>query len=137
MNEKIPGYTKGVEVVKKAKRRLGAPYKFGAERKKNDGAKLPVDCSELVQVAFAEAGLEMPDGSYNQFNACRKCSKQDAEGLPGVLCFWRKSKSSRISHVGIATGQGNVIEATPPKVIVRDIDDFAWTEFGKPKCIYG
>lgn len=132
-------YIQGIEAVKRAKKRLGAPYRFGAELQPYDDYKKPIDCSELVQTAFAEAGLKIPDGSYHQYAACFKCSKAEAANIPGALCFWRKDKNSAISHVGISTGQGNVIEANGGigKVVVRHINDFKWTEFGLPKCIYG
>jgi len=131
------GYIQGVNAVKQAKRRVGAPYVYGAERVKGDDPTLPIDCSELVQIAFAEVGLTIVDGSVNQWRECIPCSKELARNIPGALCFWRKNSFSSISHVAISTGQGNIIEATPPKVRVASIDDRKWSCFGLPKCIYG
>ncbi len=132
-------YVEGMQVVAQAKRRTGAPYLYGAERAKFDHPMRPIDCSELVEMAFAEVGLKIVDGARYQVNECRPCSKALASNVPGALCFWRKSRLSPISHVGISTGQGNVIEAngTLGKVVVRPIDAFRWTEFGLPKILYG
>lgn len=133
------GYIEGINVVKQAKRRMGAPYRYGAERAKNDAPNNPIDCSELVQMAFAEAGLTIVDGAANQKGVCIPCSKTLAGKIPGALCFYRKNPLARISHVGISTGQENVIEAngTLGKVVTRKIESFKWTEFGLPKCLYG
>jgi len=132
-------YTDGMAVVKQAKRRLGAPYRYGAERAKGDNPKLPIDCSELVEMAFKETGLPMVDGARNQINACRSCSLTLASNVPGALVFWRKNALSPISHVGISTGQGNVIHASggAGKVIVEKMSAFKWTHAGLPTIIYG
>lgn len=132
-------YIKGVAVVDRAKRRIGAPYLYGAERAKFDDPMKPIDCSELVEMAFKESGLPMVDGARNQINVCRSCSLTLAANVPGALVFWRKNALSPISHVGISTGQGNVIHASggAGKVIVEPMTAFRWTSAGLPKVIYG
>jgi len=132
-------YVDGVKVVNAAKRRLGAPYLYGAERAKFDDQMKPIDCSELVEMAFKESGLPMVDGARNQIHACRSCSLTLASNVPGALVFWRKNALSPISHVGISTGQGNVIHASggAGKVIVEKMSAFKWTCAGLPTTIYG
>jgi len=132
-------YVDGVKVVNAAKRRLGAPYLYGAERAKWDDPMKPIDCSELVEMAFRESGLPIVDGARYQWKECKPCSLTLAANVPGALVFWRKNAVSRISHVGISTGQGNVIEAngTLGKVVVRKMSAFRWTCAGLPTIIYG
>lgn len=132
-------YVNGVKVVNAAKRRIGAPYLYGAERAKFDDPMKPIDCSELVEMAFKEAGLPMVDGARNQINVCSPCSLKLASHIPGALVFWKKNALSVISHVGISTGQGNIIHASggAGKVIVQKIEDFKWTHAGLPHVIYG
>jgi cell wall-associated NlpC family hydrolase len=132
------GYLEGIEVVKNAKRRLGAPYVFGAERVPGDGDRLPVDCSELVEMAFREAGLQIADGSNAQRCECLFVEEEVAGNIPGALLFYRADPGANISHVGISTGQNNVIEANGGigLVVVRPLKNGHWNEAGLPKVLY-
>lgn len=132
-------YLDGTHVIEHAKRRLDAPYLFGGKPVKGSNYKTPTDCSGLVAVAFRECGLAIVDGSANQRAECRTCTIAQAGNIPGALLFWRESKSAPISHVGISTGQGNVIEANGyhGKVIVRPLAAGKWCFAGLPKVIYG
>jgi cell wall-associated NlpC family hydrolase len=46
---------------------LGKPYVFGAETKLFDLNPLQFDCSELIEWAYWQVGIKVPDGSFNQY----------------------------------------------------------------------
>jgi hypothetical protein len=83
----------------------GDTYRFGAETRLDDANPNTFDCSELVQWAAAQAGVQIPDGSKWQRQHCRPISVQEALRIPGALLF-------KDGHVAISVGDGkNVMEA--------------------------
>jgi cell wall-associated NlpC family hydrolase len=103
----------------------GAPYIFGAEVDPTDADPYrggeAFDCSELVEWAAARAGVEVPDGSYNQYLHLRELGTEltvdEALHTPGALVFNFSSEpvpgGGRPSgaHVAISLGNGQLIEA--------------------------
>lgn len=92
------------------KKLLGKPYKFGAEINLNDPDPShikAIDCSELVEWLYAQIGIQVPDGSYNQFKV-----SHPIEGAPrvGDLGFKWIPETQSIHHVGIWIGE-SVLEA--------------------------
>lgn len=86
-------------------KQLGKGYKFGVE---DDGNQNPTqfDCSELVQWAYEEIGITVPDGSQNQFDA----SDPITNPRLGDVGFFKKPGED-VHHVGIIYDDQNVIEA--------------------------
>lgn len=82
----------------------GDRYVFGAETNLNDANPDTFDCSELVQWAAAQAGVNIADGSSNQAAATQNISVDEALRTPGALLF-------RPGHVAISLGDGRTIEA--------------------------
>lgn len=98
---------------------VGKPYVFGAEVKLNDPSPdhiKAIDCSELVEWLFAQIGITVPDGSYNQAKTCKRLSfvpgdiKSDVL-LIGDLGFKWDPETQAIHHVGIYIDEGMVLEA--------------------------
>jgi cell wall-associated NlpC family hydrolase len=103
----------------------GAPYIFGAEvdpttvDPKAGGQAF--DCSELVEWAAARAGVDVPDGSYNQYLHLRDVGTEltvdEALRTPGALVFNFSSEPvpgagrPATAHVAISLGNGQLIEA--------------------------
>lgn len=88
----------------------GKPYKFGQEvnLKETDPAKIEaIDCSELVEWLYAQVGITVPDGSYNQFKVSRPIT---GAPLLGDLGFKWIPETQSIHHVGVFIGEG-VLEA--------------------------
>jgi cell wall-associated NlpC family hydrolase len=99
----------------------GDVYVFGAEASLADANPEVFDCSELVQWAAHRAGVEMPDGSWNQYLTLEQqggdITVEQALSTPGALLFSFSSPPSAGSgrpaqaHVAISLGDGRTIEA--------------------------
>lgn len=99
-----------VELCEFAKQFVGNPYVWG-------GTSLTkgADCSGFVLSVFAEFGVELPHYSVSQ---SQKGTEIDVdEVLPGDLIFY--SNGSRINHVAIYIGNGQVIHASSPKTGIK------------------
>ncbi|WP_224366097.1 C40 family peptidase [Hyalangium versicolor] len=96
------------EFVQKALAQRGDKYVFGAETKLNDPNPDTFDCSELVQWAAHQAGVDVPDGTMNQVPYFKQkgtdISVEKALKTRGALLY-------RPGHVAISLGDGRTIEA--------------------------
>lgn len=111
-------YGKGVDgwrraVIEAAKSALGVPYTWGGTNLASG-----VDCSGLVQQAFAKAGINLPRVSYEQANSGARVGY---DGLrPGDLVAWDNSpRNPGADHISIYIGNGQIIEAPRPGTAVR------------------
>ena len=93
-------------MVAEAAKYMGTPYLLGG---------LPecvpyetMDCSCLTLNAYAPFGVSMPDSPGAQMGYGTPVS---GEPQAGDLVGWSEDGSGYITHVGIATGQGTVIDA--------------------------
>ena len=103
------GSAAGEAVVERARTYLGVPYVWGG----TDPAK-GLDCSGLVQRAYADLGYDLPRVSYEQARAGRPVASM-ADAQPGdILAF-----GSPVHHVGIYIGDNQMIEAPRPGLAVR------------------
>ena len=84
----------------------GKPYKLGVEVGAGEEAEF-WDCSELVQEAYRQAGMTIPDGSFAQFDFCRPVKEPKLADL-GFL--WN-DKWGRIGHVAIFIGGDMLVDA--------------------------
>lgn len=106
---------------------VGKPYVFGAEVDPNnpnpDDIKA-IDCSELVEWLFAQIGITVPDGSYNQAKMCVKVEEKDV--LIGDLGFKWDPETQAIHHVGIHIGNKQVLEAKGKRwgVVITGLDSY-------------
>lgn len=86
----------------------GDRYVFGAETRMSDPNPRVFDCSELVEWAAHQVGVDVPDGSQNQRrhsrNAGLRISVEQALRTRGALLFTD-------GHVAISLGDGRTIEA--------------------------
>lgn len=80
---------------------LGAPYRIGGESPSG------MDCSGLVQYAYGLVGIQVPRTAAEQYQSGRLLDTVQ----PGDLLFF-SSNGSRISHVGIFVGGGEMIHAS-------------------------
>ncbi len=95
-----------VSLVSYATQFVGNPYVWG-------GTSLTrgADCSGFVLSVFANYGISLPHSSVAQANCGRKISASEAQ--PGDLFFY--GNGSRINHVAIYIGNGQVVHASSPK----------------------
>ena len=99
-----------VELCEYAKQFVGNPYVWG-------GTSLTkgADCSGFVLSVFAEFGVSLPHYSVSQSK--EGTAIDVSEVLPGDLIFY--SNGSRINHVAIYIGNGQVIHASSPKTGIK------------------
>jgi cell wall-associated NlpC family hydrolase len=92
----------------------GAPYTWGGKT-----ADAP-DCSGFTKLAYAAAGVVLPNGSFNQSLGEQPLASPSLLAT-GDLLFYRWANDDRISHVTLYAGSGWVIgTGTPgqPKQVV-------------------
>ncbi|MGH9091929.1 MAG: NlpC/P60 family protein, partial [Acidimicrobiales bacterium] len=92
-----------------AAQQLGVPYLWGGT---GDGG---YDCSGLVQAAYRAAGVSLPRVAQAQFDAGPPVA---GPTIPGDLVFFGGSATD-VSHVGIAIGGGEMIDAPYTGTVVR------------------
>lgn len=86
-------------ILSNAKQALGTPYRYGGETLRG------VDCSGLVQMAYAAAGIGLPRTADQQFS---RLPERDV-ARPGDLLFF--GSGSTATHVGIYLGDQRMIHA--------------------------
>jgi soluble lytic murein transglycosylase-like protein len=100
----VNGRVGGDDVVTSAKKYLGTPYVFGSTDPKRG-----LDCSALVQRAYADLGIRLPRLARQQAEAGRPVASL-AEAKPGdILAFDRP-----VDHVAIYLGNNKMIAAPKP-----------------------
>ena len=91
-------------VVQLAREFLGYPYYWGGRSVKG------FDCSGLIQTVFSLVGMSLPRDSWMQQRDGKFISKRPEEAKKGDLYFFSDS-GSRITHVGLALGNGVIIHS--------------------------
>lgn len=97
-------------IVRLAREFLGYPYHWGGRSSKG------FDCSGLTQFVFSLFGFNLPRDSWMQHQAGKYCSDNPEEAQAGDLYFFA-DQGTKISHVGIALGEGRIIHV---KGMVRE-----------------
>ena len=98
------------KLIRLGKQLVGKPYVFGSEvnlKDTNPDNIKAIDCSELVEWLYAQVGLNIPDGSYNQFKVTVPIM---GEPKLGDLGFKWIPDTHSIHHVGVWIGD-QVLEA--------------------------
>lgn len=137
LSQEVGGFEKGVDgwrkaVIQAAKTALGKPYVWGGSNLASG-----VDCSGLLQAAFAKAGLTLPRVSYQQANFGTRVGLDALR--PGDLVAWdNSSRNVGADHIALYIGNGQILEAARPGTVVRirtlGADEDAWgvkLNFGK------
>jgi hypothetical protein len=101
---RMNGAVTGQDIVDSAKKYLGTPYVFGS----TDPDK-GLDCSALVQRAYADLGVKLPRLSHQQAKAGEPVANL-AQAKPGdILAF-----DAPVDHVSIYLGDNKMIAAPKP-----------------------
>jgi cell wall-associated NlpC family hydrolase len=96
----------GQEVVQEARTHIGTPYRHSPPEPCQ--AYKSEDCSCLTSVVFDR--LELPDHPVEQWKYGEKVEGGDLR--PGDLVFFKEGGSSVITHVGIYSGNGNIVHSS-------------------------
>lgn len=91
------------QVVKTAKKYIGVRYRHGGASPRG------FDCSGYVMYVYERSGILLPRSVKRQYHAGKKIRL--ARAMPGDLVFFRTSRKSRLSHVGIYMGGTRFIHA--------------------------
>jgi cell wall-associated NlpC family hydrolase len=105
------------EIVRFAKTFMGTPYRSGGTNYKG------VDCSGFVFAVYREFDIKLPRTSLDQSHAGQPVDPSELK--PADLVFFKTSKRSSVTHVGIYVGGGNFVHASTSqrKVRVDALDD--------------
>lgn len=104
-----PAVGKGADAaIAFARAQLGDPYDFGATGPDR------WDCSGLVQGAYRAAGISLPRTTQQMVLSTKLTPVSRADLIPGDLVF------PTIGHVGIYTGNGNIIDAPRAGSFVKE-----------------
>jgi cell wall-associated NlpC family hydrolase len=98
--------------VQLALAQLGTPYQWGGEQ-----PDAGFDCSGLVQYAYGGAGVALPRTAQQQYDTGPHLPDGSAPSL-GDLVFFGASPQA-VSHVGIALGDGRMVDAPHTGALVR------------------
>ena len=101
---------KATQVVAIARQQLGKPYVWGATGPNS------FDCSGLVQYVYHQIGINLPRVTTQQEKCGIAVSLDSLQ--PGDLLFWGTPGNSY--HVGIYTGNGNMLFAPQPGQNVKE-----------------
>ncbi len=91
-------------IVRTALRFIGTPYRWGGS-----SVKSGFDCSGLTMTVYRLNGFELPRNAFSQYRAGLPVAKSAL--VRGDLVFFRTGRSSRVSHVGIYSGDDQFIHA--------------------------
>ncbi len=119
--ENVPANNSGNTIVDLAYQALGTPYVYGSESLKG------MDCSGLVYWAYNQVGVSVPRSSASFASAGEAVDLSNAQ-LGDVLCIDARPRDgrSRITHVAIYIGDGQVIHASTSQrsVVTSSIESF-------------
>jgi cell wall-associated NlpC family hydrolase len=114
-----PAGATAARVVAFARAQLGQPYLWGGDGPAEGG----FDCSGLTRAAYAAAGIAIPRTADAQYRAGPPVPPgQPLE--PGDLIFYG-NPASRIHHVGVYIGHGQMIHAPDVGLTVR-VSPYRW-----------
>ena len=102
---------------------VGKSYVYGA------AGPSAFDCSGLMMMAWAQAGISLPHSSSAQYGVGRHVASSDLQ--PGDLVFYY----SPISHVAMYIGNGLIVEAANPGAGIRVSGVFSMPYSGATRLI--
>lgn len=116
--------------IKYAKSLLGTPYMWGGTSSKG------VDCSGLVQLAYAKMGIHLPRTTYDQIKVGQKVGWNNLR--PGDLVFSDFEGTGKPTHVVMYIGNGKVIAAphTGTNVQIESLSLFRSNFIGARRVVH-
>ena len=97
-------------IVAYATQFVGARYVWGGASPEG------FDCSGFTQYVYKQFGLSLPHSSVGQYSSqYGTIVSNPSDLLPGDIVFFANTYKRGISHVGIYSGGGDVVQALSPK----------------------
>jgi cell wall-associated NlpC family hydrolase len=109
--------------IRYAMAQVGKAYVYGA------AGPSAFDCSGLMMMAWAQAGIALPHSSGAQYGIGQHVASEDLQ--PGDLVFYY----SPISHVAMYIGNGLIVEAANPGAGVRVSGVFSMPYVGATRLV--
>jgi cell wall-associated NlpC family hydrolase len=109
--------------IRYAMAQVGKSYVYGA------AGPSAFDCSGLMMMAWAQAGISLPHSSGAQYGVGRHVGSGELQ--PGDLVFYY----SPISHVAMYIGNGLIVEAANPGAGVRVAGVFSMPYVGATRLV--
>jgi len=103
------GYATGYDVVRAARKHIGTPYRLSPP--KPCRAFAAEDCSCLTKLVFAQFGWHLPDDHFKQWRYGRYVAPGNLR-LGDLVFFKEAGRNGPITHVGIYSGNGNLVHAS-------------------------
>lgn len=110
----------GARAVEIGRRLIGTPYLWGG------CTPFGIDCSGFVQLSYKLSGLQLLRDAELQFHDRRfeRCdadqSLDESDLLAGDLVAFRRAGSEKVTHIGIALGDGRFIHSAGGRGVVID-----------------
>ncbi|PPA69207.1 peptidase P60 [Jeotgalibacillus proteolyticus] len=112
------------KAISVAKNNIGVKYVWGGTTPKG------FDCSGLVKYSFAQAGKTLPRTAAEMYGQGTKVSTSSLKA--GDLMFYATSGGSKVTHVAIYIGNGQIIHSTSTNgVRIDNISNSYW----KPRFV--
>lgn len=123
----------GVDLVTRAKRKLGDAYVYGATGPNT------FDCSGLMQETYGEVGIKIPRTSEEQWRFGSAVSVDQLQAGDLVFTAGSDGTAANPGHVGMYDGAGGVIQAphTGANVQVTPLKDFGATGYRRMPGVAG
>ncbi|UCG53808.1 MAG: C40 family peptidase [Candidatus Latescibacterota bacterium] len=106
-----PGKANRQDIVQYAKSFVGTPYRYGGATRSG------VDCSGFVIAVYREFDIRLPRTSLDMSRVGKGVDKSNIR--PADLVFFKTSRGSSVSHVGIYIGGGKFVHASTSARRVR------------------
>ena len=96
----------GRDMLREARSYMNVEYSLG-----QCSREYGVDCSCLTQLAYGQFGIYLPDNPDLQYGYGREVERSELQA--GDLVFFEEhGEDEGFTHVGIATGRGNIVHAS-------------------------
>ena len=103
----VAGRPTGNDVVRAAKRYIGTRYNYATCESSR------MSCTCLTKMTWAKFGHKLPMSEKGQWSYDRGRKVAKSSLRPGDIVFFKEGKRKRgITHVGIYSGNGNVVHAS-------------------------
>jgi cell wall-associated NlpC family hydrolase len=110
----VPSGIVADQIIQTGEKYLGTPYRYGTSNGRT------FDCSGFIRFIFAQHGITLPSGSYNQAKIGTTVSRSELQ--KGDLIFFRVGNSSKIGHVAVYAGNNKVLHTYQPGVKYDSLD---------------
>lgn len=105
------------DIVAAGKKLIGTPYFWGGRTSQG------IDCSGLVQMSYAAAGLHLPRDSYQQFYIGQlTATRWHQSGLRRGDTLYFLGNDGKIRHTAFYLGNDQFLQAIMPKVCISSFN---------------